>query len=98
LDEGITGKSTVKEQYAIGRNMRQEALGLIALGVMDTPDYSGNGQLPEDIVSGHNEALGVVAFALVIETAFRIEFGADLLRCGKSELGAVEGIYGHLAP
>ena len=47
---------------------------------------------------GHDEALGVVAFAVMIETAFRIEFGADLLRCGKSKPGAVHGIYGHLVP
>lgn len=98
LDEGITGKPTVIEQHAIGRNMRQEALSLIALGVMDTSDYSGYGQLSEDIVGGHDEALGVVAFSIVIETAFRIEFGADLLGCGKSELGAVHGEYGHFIP
>jgi len=29
--------------------------------------------------TGHDEALGVVAFAVVIQTAFRIEFGANLL-------------------
>ena len=50
---------------------------------MDTPDHSGHGQLSEDVVGGHNEALGVVAFSGVSETAFRIEFGADRLRCGR---------------
>jgi len=50
LDEDIAGKPTVVELYAIGRNMRQEALSLIALGVMDAADYSGYGQLSEDIV------------------------------------------------
>jgi hypothetical protein len=98
LDEGITGKPPVIELYAIGRNMRQKALSLIALGVMDAADNSGYGQLPEDIVDGHDKALGVVAFAVVIQAAFRIEFGANLLGCGKSKLGAVDGIYGHLMP
>jgi hypothetical protein len=98
LDEGITGKPSVIEEYAIGRNMRQEALSLIALGVMDAADYSGYGQLSKDIVGGHNQALWVVAFAVMIETAFRIEFGSNRLRCGKSKLGTVHGIYGHLVP
>ena len=98
FDEGVTGKPSIKEQHTIGRNMRQEALSLIALGVMDTPDNSGYGQLSEDIVGGHNEALREVAFAVMIETAFRIELGADLHRCWKSKLGAVHGVYGHLVP
>jgi hypothetical protein len=98
FDERITGKSTVKEKYAIGRDMRQKALSLVTLGVMDRAYCSGNRQLSKDVVGGHDKALGVVALAVMIETALGVEFGADLLGCGKYELGAVEGVYGHLVP
>jgi len=98
FDERITGKSTVKEKHAIGRDMRQKALNLVALGVMDRAYCPGNRQLSKDVVGGHDKALGVVALAAIIETAFGVEFGADLLGCGKYELGAVEGIYGHPVP
>ncbi len=98
FDKGIAWKSPVKEKNAVGRNMRQQALSLIALGVMDSTDRSGNRQLSEYIVDGHDKALGVVAFAAVFQSASGIEFGAALLGRGKNELGAVECIYGHFVP
>lgn len=98
LDKGIAGKSTVKEKNAIGRNMTQEASSLIALGVMDSADRSGNRQLSEDVVGSHDKALGIMAFAAVFQSASGIEFGADLLGRGKNKLGAVECIYGHFVP
>ena len=98
FDEGIAGKSTVKEKYAIRRNMRQEALSLIALGVTNSADYPGNRQLSKDVICGHDKALGIVAFAVVIQAASRIKFGAEFIRGWKAKLGAVEGIHGHFVP
>jgi hypothetical protein len=98
LNKGIAGKSTVKEKYAIGRNMRQKALGLVSLGVSNSADYPGNRQLSKDIVGGHDETLGIVALAVVIQTASRVEFGAEFGRGGKAKHGAVKSIHGHLIP
>jgi len=77
---------------------RQKALSLIALGVMNCADYPGNRQLSEDVIGGHDKTQGIVAFAVVIQAASGIEFGAEFIRGRKAKPGAIEGIYGHFVP
>jgi hypothetical protein len=98
FDEFITGKSTIKEEYAIGRNMRQKDLSIVALGIVDRAYHPGHRQLSKHVVSGHHKALGIMPLAAIIKAAFGIEFGTEFVGRRKTIFGAINGVYGHLVP
>jgi len=97
-NELIAGISPIEEQDGSGGNARQKSLGLLPFGSMDADHAPGHGKLPVYIIGRCDQALGIVASALMLEAALGIKGFAELLCCREVEFGAIKSINGHPMP
>lgn len=97
-NELIAGVSAIKEQHRSGRNGGQKGLGFLPLRSMDTDHTPRYRKASEHIIGRCHQALGIVTFPFILQTAFGIKFCPDLFCCRKVVLGPIEGENRHSMP
>ena len=97
-NELVAGVSAIEEQNRSWRNEGQELPSLFPLGAMMAHDASCYGKMAKDIIGGRYQTLRIVASALKLKPALRVEFLSDLRGCGQIVFGSIKGNDPHSMP
>lgn len=97
-DQFIAWVTSVEEQNASSRNVRQEQLGLLSFTGIHGDNGPGYGKTPENVVHGGDKSLRIVSFPWILESAFGVKLFANFLCCGKIIRGAVYAENRHAMP
>jgi hypothetical protein len=92
VNEFVAGIAPIQQQDAAAGKVRQPGLDLVAfVGVRHRLDGAGHRQAAKDVVSGGHQAVGIMAFAGVIQPAVGIEGQAQGVGGREVVFGALDG-------